>query len=166
MLQGGVSLGRGFLVGLGGRVEGRVGESRKSNNEFEHRRRVQRGMLRCLEVTFHTQGLTAHGCEEDGWPLCLAVLPEDAANLGKTRLSSGVPWRTWPSFLGKTWPVKTGGPRVGEGSGAMPARLVAGDTLADACCCASMPQVGASADIIVMEGWGRKGVISNLGENV
>jgi len=48
------------------------------------------------------------------------------------------------------------------GSGAMPARLVAGDTLADACCCASMPQVGATADISLVEGWGRKGVISNL----
>jgi len=29
--------------------------------------------------------------------------------------------------------------------------------LADACCCASMQRSVASADIIVMEGWGRKG---------
>jgi len=44
-----------------------------------------------------------------------------------------------------------------EGSGHFPSDRTAGKLLADACCCASMQRSVASADIIVMEGWGRKG---------
>lgn len=44
-----------------------------------------------------------------------------------------------------------------EGQDQFPPDRRPANSLADACCCASMQRSVASADIIVMEGWGRKG---------
>jgi len=73
----------------------------------------------------------------------LVVLKRDL-----TTVSTTEKWRSCPSSLRG---------RRRRGPVQFPPDRRPAKPLADACCCASMQRSVASADIIVMEGWGRKG---------